>query len=70
MPKLFWIGLAILVVGTAPFIIIMIMGAPGVTNDPDLNPGGLGTLFDFSFLGGIALMAIGVLQAVRRGTGK
>jgi crotonobetainyl-CoA:carnitine CoA-transferase CaiB-like acyl-CoA transferase len=69
MPKLFWIGLAILVFGTGPLVLVMIGGMLGLTGDPDPNPVGLGLLAAVTFWPGIAVTAIGVLQAVRRGSG-
>ena len=69
MPKLFWIGLAILVLGTGPLVTVMIGAALGLTSDPDPNPVGLGLLAAVSFWPGIAVTAIGVLQAVRSGPG-
>ena len=70
MPKLFWIGLAILVLGTGPLVTVMLGAALGLTGDPDPNPVGLGMLAGVTFWPGIAVTAIGILQAVRRGAGK
>ncbi len=70
MPKLFWIGLAILVLGTGPLVSITLAAMLGLTADPDPNPVGLGMLAGITFWPGIAVTAIGILQAVRRGAGK
>lgn len=70
MPKLFWIGVAILVLGTGPLVAIMIAAALGLTSDPNPNPIGPGILAGVTFWPGIAVAAIGILQAVRRGSGK
>jgi len=70
MPKLFWIGVTILVFGTGPLVAIMIAAALGLTSDPNPNPIGPGILAGVTFWPGIAITAIGILQAVRRGSGK
>lgn len=70
MPKLFWIGVAVLVLGTGPLVVIMIVAALGLTGDPNPNPVGFGILAGVTFWPGIAITAIGILQAVRRGSGK
>ncbi|MGE0666854.1 MAG: hypothetical protein AB7O49_09895 [Sphingomonadales bacterium] len=70
MPKLFWIGLAILVFGTGPLVAVMLGAALGLTADPEPSPAGLGLLAGVTFWPGIAVTAIGVLQAVKRGGAK
>ena len=70
MPKLFWIGVAILVFGTGPLVSIMLAAMLGFMVDPDPNPIGAGMLAGITFWPGIAVTAIGVLQAVRRGARK
>jgi len=70
MPKLFWIGVAILVLGTGPLVGVMLGAMLGLTDDPNSNPFGFGLLAGITFWPGIAMTAIGILQAVRRGAGK
>ncbi len=70
MPKLFWIGVAILVLGTGPLVGVMLGAMLGLTDDPNSNPVGFGLLAGITFWPGIAMTAIGILQAVRRGAGK
>ena len=70
MPKLFWIGLAILVLGTGPLVAVMLGAALGLAADPNPNPVGFGILAGVTFWPGIAITAIGILQAVRRGSGE
>lgn len=70
MPKLFWIGVAILVLGTGPLVGVMLGAMLGLTGDPNPNPVGFGLLAGITFWPGIAMTAIGILQAVRRGAGK
>ena len=67
MPKLFWIGLAVLVLGTGPLVTVMLAAALGLSADPNPNPVGLGLLAGISFWPGIAITAIGILQKVRGG---
>lgn len=70
MPKLFWIGVTILVLGTGPLVGVMIGAMLGLTDDPNPNPVGFGILAGITFWPGIAMTAIGVLQVVRRGAGQ
>jgi hypothetical protein len=66
MPKLFWIGIALLVLGTGPLIAVIVAASLGLTRDPDPNPIGFGLLAAVTFWPGVAVTAIGVLQAVKR----
>ncbi|MEN3976719.1 hypothetical protein [Emcibacter sp. SYSU 3D8] len=68
MPKLFWIGIAILVLGTGPLLGFAAADELGLISDPHPNPIGLGILAGITIWPGIAMTAIGILQAVRRGS--
>lgn len=67
LPPLFWIGLAILVVGGAPLFVFMVADMLGFVADPNPNPIGLGLLFFVSFWIGVGVMAIGVVRALLAG---
>ena len=68
LPRLFWIGLGILVVGGAPLFGFIVADALGLLSDPNPNPIGPGLLFFFSFWLGVIVMAVGIARALwRRG---
>lgn len=64
LPRLFWIGLAILVVGGAPLFGFIVADMLGLLSDPHPNPVGPGILFFISFWVGVGVMAIGFVQAL------
>lgn len=66
MPKLFWIGLAVLVSGAAPLVGIIIAAELGLTADPNPNPIGPGLLFFFTFWPGVIMTGLGLAQYVWR----
>ena len=55
-------GLALLLVGSAPLLGIILAASVGLWPDPDPNPIGPGLLFFFSALVGTACLAIGAVQ--------
>ncbi len=66
MPRLFWIGVAVLVLGTGPLLLVILAAALGLTDDPNPNPVGPGLLAFVSFWPGVVLTIIGLVQASRR----
>ncbi|MBI3554336.1 MAG: hypothetical protein HY077_17705 [Elusimicrobia bacterium] len=56
-------GLALLVLGTGPLVLIVAGAALGLTSDPNPNPVGPGLLAFFTFWPGVILLAYGLLRA-------
>lgn len=69
LPALFWIGLAVLVVGSVPLFGFIVADSMGLLADPEPNPVGPGLIFFVSFWAGLIAMAIGLVRALfaRRG---
>jgi hypothetical protein len=65
MPRLLWIGVAVLVLGTGPLLLVILATALGLTDDPNPNPIGPGLLAFVSFWPGVVLTIIGLAQARR-----
>lgn len=67
MPKLFWIGLAIFVLGQAPLLLIIVAVQLGLWPDPNPNPNpiGPGSLSFVTFWPGLGLMFTGLIIARR-----
>jgi hypothetical protein len=68
MPKLFWIGLAVFMLGQAPLLLIIGATYLGLWADPNPNPIGPGLLSFATFSPGPVLMLIGLFLGRRRGT--
>jgi hypothetical protein len=66
MPKLFWIGVSVFVLGQAPLLFIVGAADLGLWPDPNPNPIGPGLLAFFTFWPGLLLMLIGLIIARRR----
>ena len=49
LTRSFWIGLVILVVGSGPLLVILLLASLGVTKDPNPNPVGLGMIAFLTF---------------------
>jgi len=62
---LFWIGLALFVVGSGPLLVIILMAAMGLTKDPNPNPVGFGILAGITFWPSLILMIIGFVKSWR-----
>ncbi len=58
-------GLALLVLGTGPLVVILLAAGLGLTRDPDPNPIGPGLLAGVTFWPAVALLVAGVAR-VRR----
>ncbi len=61
--KLLTAALALLVLGTGPFLTIVFLSSVGI-GDPDPNPVGLGLLAFFSFWIAIAVAVVGLVRLV------
>jgi len=63
-------GFALFVLGTGPFLLILLAATLGLTRDPNPNPVGPGILMFLTFWPSVILMGIGVLRVRRaeRGT--
>ena len=64
--RLVRIGIAVIVVGSAPLLAIIFLARIGVWPDPDPNPIGPGLLFFFTIWPGIITMGIGILRVRAR----
>jgi hypothetical protein len=65
MPKLFWLGLAVFLLGEAPLLVIVIAAQLGLWPDPNPNPIGPGLLSFVTFWPGLVLMLLGFLRRRR-----
>jgi hypothetical protein len=64
--RLFWIGIALLVLGTGPLLLIVVAAELGLTNDPNPNPIGPGLLAFFTFWLAVILTVWGLVASVWR----
>ena len=62
----FWIGLALLVLGTGPLLLIVVAAELGLTSDPNPNPIGPGLLAFFTFWPAVIMIAWGLVASVLR----
>jgi hypothetical protein len=62
----FWVGFALLVLGTGPLLLIVIAAGLGLTNDPNPNPIGPGLLAFFTFWPAVILIVWGLVTSVLR----
>ena len=62
--RLFWIGLALLVLGTGPLLVIGAAAELGLTSDPNPNPIGPGLLAFFTFWPAAILIVWGLIASV------
>jgi len=56
------VGIALLVIGAAPLVLIVLAAAVGLWPDPDPNPIGPGLLFFFTFWPAVICIAVGVIR--------
>jgi len=61
----FWIGLALLVLGTGPLLLIVVAAELGLTSDPNPNRSA-GLLAFFTFWPAVILIVWGLVAAVLR----
>jgi hypothetical protein len=61
VPALVWIGIAMMVVGTSPLLLVL-----WLSKDPNPNPVGPGILSFLTFWPGLGLVIAGVMRRLRR----
>ena len=66
LSRLFWIGLALLVLGTGPLLLIVVAAELGLTSDPNPNPIGPGLLAFFTFWPAVILIVWGLVASALR----
>ena len=66
MPKIFWTGLTLFVVGSGPLLAIIIAAELGLTRDPNPNPIGLGMLAGLTCWPAVIMMIVGLVKKSRR----
>jgi hypothetical protein len=59
------IGVALLVLGSAPLLFIIVAAAVGLWPDPNPNPIGPGLLFFFTFWPAVICILIGIVRVYR-----
>jgi hypothetical protein len=62
----FWIGLATLIVGTGPLLLIIAAAALGLLSDPNPNPVGPGLLAFFTFWPAVIMIVWGLAASLTR----
>lgn len=65
LPKLFWNGLILFIVGSGPLLAVIFASGLGLLDDPNPNPIGFGILAGLTFWPAIIMMLIGFVRAVR-----
>ncbi len=66
MSRLFWVGLALLCLGTGPLLLIIIAAELGLTRDPNPNPIGPGLLAGVTLWPSLIIFIIGIVRSVQR----
>jgi hypothetical protein len=66
LSRLFWVGLALLVAGTGPLLLVVVAAELGLTSDPNPNPIGFGLLTFFTFWPAVILIVWGLVTSVLR----
>jgi len=66
LTRLFWIGLAILILGTGPLLVIIAAASLGLLSDPNPNPIGPGMLAFFTFWPAVIMIAWGLIASLIR----
>lgn len=62
-------GLALLVLGSAPLWTIVLLAKLGLWPDPNPNPIGPGLLFFFTFWPAVICLGVGIVRVLRRQPG-
>lgn len=62
----FWVGLLLVVLGTGPLLLIVVVAELGLISDPNPNPMGPGLLAFFTFWPAVILIAWGLVASVLR----
>lgn len=68
--RLFRIGAAVVIIGSAPLITILLLAKVGLWTDPNPNPVGPGLLVFVTFWPGVILMAAGIFRSAIRRPGR
>lgn len=68
--KLFRIGAAVVIIGSAPLLTILLLAKVGLWPDPNPNPVGPGLLVFVTFWPGVILMAAGIFRSAIRRPGR
>lgn len=63
---LFWAGIILLVIGSGPLLVVILLAALGLTEDPNPNPVGLGILAMLTFWPSVSLIVISLRASLRR----
>jgi len=66
LSRLFWIGLALLILGTGPLLAIIAAASLGLLSDRNPNPIGPGLLTFFTFWPAVILIVWGLVASVTR----
>jgi hypothetical protein len=66
LTRLFWIGLALLILGSGPLLAIGIAAGLGLLSDPNPNPIGPGLLAFFTFWPAVILIVWGLIASLMR----
>jgi len=66
LTRLFWAGLALLVLGTGPLLAIVLAVELGLLSDPNPNPIGPGLLAFFTFWPAVILIVWGLVASLVR----
>jgi len=66
LSRLFWAGIALLVIGTGPLLAIGTAASLGLLSDPNPNPIGFGLLAFFTFWPAIILIVWGLAASLLR----
>ena len=64
--RYFLVGALLLVFGTGPLLVVILLASLGMTRDPNPNPIGFGILAFLTFWPGVILMVLGFLTSRRR----
>lgn len=64
--RTFVAGVALLVFGSGPLFLVILLAWLGITADPNPNPVGFGILAMFTFWPGIILTVVGFVASIRK----
>jgi hypothetical protein len=64
--RLFWIGLALFLLGSGPLLLIILLARLGFTHDPNPNPVAFGILAGLTFWPSLILMVVGIARTVSK----
>ena len=64
--RYFVVGALMVLLGSGPLLIVILLASLGLTKDPNPNPVGFGILAFLTFWPGIVLMVLGVFASRRQ----